>query len=233
MTNPTQARIIRLHTLAPDVVEVVLAAEDTNWSFRPGQWLDFQVPGLDKVGGFTITSTPARLAQKGEFTLAVKKSRCPLTQWLHDRARPGDRVHANVGGTFVYHAQRHGGPLLLIAGGIGITPLIAIFRYVRESEPEKPVTLLHSAKRVQDLVFRDEILMAAMEPHIEAYFTLTAENWDGPMGRLSAAAIAEKTAFAERTHVFICGPEKMQIHLAQACQQTGIPSAQIYREQWG
>ena len=55
-------------------------------SFRPGQWVDFHVPGLRHVGGYSICSPPAQLQRQRTFDLAVKLSSYPPAVWLHRQA---------------------------------------------------------------------------------------------------------------------------------------------------
>ena len=56
-------------------------------SFQPGQWVDFHVPGVDQVGGYSICSPPAQLRGERTFDLAVKLSSYPPAIWLHHQAR--------------------------------------------------------------------------------------------------------------------------------------------------
>jgi len=70
-------------------------------SFLPGQWVDFFIPGLTTVGGFSFTSTPRQLAQRGSFELAVKRSRHAPAAWLHDKVDgwvAGRRAAGQAGG---------------------------------------------------------------------------------------------------------------------------------------
>lgn len=60
-------------------------ADPAAFRFLPGQWVDFFVPGIQQVGGYSIISTPADLQQSGTFQLAVKRSRYPPAVWLHDK----------------------------------------------------------------------------------------------------------------------------------------------------
>jgi hypothetical protein len=82
-----------LHSRMPDVnVSSSLQENPSSFSFSPGQWVDFQVPGLQAVGGYSICSTPSQLQQTGTLDLCVKRSGHPCAQWVHTEAAPGKQV---------------------------------------------------------------------------------------------------------------------------------------------
>ena len=77
------------------------SVEGGEFAFRPGQWVDFYAPGVDKPGGYSIASSPGQLARDGTFDVACKQSRTQGTShWIHDGAKPGDEVRVRVGGEF-------------------------------------------------------------------------------------------------------------------------------------
>jgi NAD(P)H-flavin reductase len=68
------------------------------FSFKAGQWVDFWVPGLKQVGGFSIVSTPAQLAGDGTFDLGVKATKHPVAEWICTKAAAGAPVGEGPGG---------------------------------------------------------------------------------------------------------------------------------------
>jgi hypothetical protein len=126
---------------APDVVRLDFRLDEPGdngegvndgFAFRPGQWLDMflDAQGITKVGGFSLTSSPLELPS---FALTVKKSPNPPAIWCVDEAKIGDRVQCRPGGNFHWTAaSAHQGleaqRLLLVAGGIGVTPLYSMVR---------------------------------------------------------------------------------------------------------
>ena len=101
--------------------------EGGDFTFRPGQWVDFYAPGVDKPGGYSIASSPSTLVRDGTFDVAAKQSRTNGTShWIHDRAKAGDEVRVKVGGKFFMSDEDAKSPLLMVAGGIGISPLCAM-----------------------------------------------------------------------------------------------------------
>ncbi|KAF4554149.1 Hypothetical protein D9617_5g070260 [Elsinoe fawcettii] len=128
--------------------------KDHSIKFLPGQWLDVFLPSLEKAGGFTITSTPkeAKPTEKDPayLELAIQKSKNPPAQWLW---RPINEIleqtiKVRVGGDFTWPPS-HLAPfqvqrLVLIAGGVGINPLISILAHLMQQKPED---------RPQEIVF--------------------------------------------------------------------------------
>lgn len=109
------------------------SVEGGEFAFRPGQWVDFYAPGVDKPGGYSIASSPGQLARDGTFDVACKQSRTQGTShWIHDGAKPGDEVRVRVGGEFFMSHEDGDAPLLMVAGGIGISPLCAMLETMLE-----------------------------------------------------------------------------------------------------
>ena len=138
------------------------------FDFLPGQWVDFYIPAINKVGGYSITSLPSHLPR---LELAVKRSRHPPAEWVTSNAKVGDAVKVRVGGEFVYStAPKDSKALLFIAGGVGINPLYGMLRQLhsdlREGEQGTrgpKATLLYSASKADELLFEPELDAMAKE----------------------------------------------------------------------
>mmetsp|Transcript_33971 Transcript_33971/g.100112 ORF Transcript_33971/g.100112 Transcript_33971/m.100112 type:complete len:335 (-) Transcript_33971:1046-2050(-) len=159
------------------------------FAFLPGQWVDFYIPAINKVGGYSITSLPSHLPQ---LELAVKRSRHPPADWTTSKAQVGDAVKVRVGGEFVYSTPSgseeeqivDGGDckvpapdskgLLFIAGGVGINPLYGMLRQLHSDALATKVesatctqgpkaTLLYSASKADELLFEPELTDMARE----------------------------------------------------------------------
>ena len=172
-------------------------AERSDFRFKPGQAVDIFVPaagGSDgeleaRAGSYSIASTPKRLAENGEIELIVGGGgRGAPTRWLHEDARVGDAVELCAVGCFHFAsvAEDGPGPLLLIAGGLGINPLYSILAHSREAaaaaaavgqaHDAPAITLLYSASTADELTHRrsiEAIAAASAASNVSVVFTLT------------------------------------------------------------
>src|SRR5579885_2943983 len=141
----------------PTVKVFTLATGGERLEFFAGQWVDCyaEIDGELAVAGYSLTSSPTTRAT---VEIAVKRNPDqPVTRFLHERARVGDRLLLEGGQGDCYFTAGMAASLVLIAGGIGITPLISIARYVRDAAPEVRVTLIHSARSPDEHLFRSEL----------------------------------------------------------------------------
>ncbi|KAF8071156.1 emp24 domain-containing protein [Scenedesmus sp. PABB004] len=169
-----KATIATLVAETPSVRRLLLKLDAASgFCFEPGQWVDFQAPGVAAVGGYSICSTPAALARRGEVELCVKASGHPCAAWVHGAARVGDEVSLRVGGAFVLPPDAAARPCLFVAGGIGITALAAMATHLadrraaaatqqqhhhHQQQAAPPPLLLYSASCPQEFALLPQLL---------------------------------------------------------------------------
>ncbi|KJX97964.1 oxidoreductase NAD-binding domain-containing protein 1 [Zymoseptoria brevis] len=130
--------------------------------FLPGQWLDTFIPGIPRAGGFTLTSTPdqarASVSTPPYLELAIQKSRNPPAQWLWKPSEEiiGTQLVVRVGGSFTWPPPHLDvakvDRLVLVAGGVGINPLISIFSHlIRTSKRPREIHFVYATKSESDL----------------------------------------------------------------------------------
>ena len=137
------------------------------------------------MAGYSMTSSPR---DTSTIEIAVKRvGDNPVTNHIHGLARVGDTLPIDGGyGDFTYVPgdEPEGGPAVaLIAGGIGITPLMSMLRADDEAPRSANVTLVYSASGPGEFAFRDDIdAIAAANPRIRVHYTVTrsAAGWTGP-----------------------------------------------------
>ncbi len=179
-------------TVADDAVEYVFRA-DRPLAFAPGQYVEVDVPhrGVDTRGRrrmFSVVSTPGQ-----EVVLATRH---PEPGSSYKRALAdlelGGRVRVtSVHGDFVWPAE---GPLLLVAGGIGITPFLSQVA----AEPDRDVHLVYGVRSADAVPFADRLAFLGDRLHVIAGATLTADQ-------ISAAVpdLADRTAFVSGTPAMV------------------------------
>ncbi|MEE8291472.1 MAG: FAD-binding oxidoreductase [Candidatus Tectomicrobia bacterium] len=234
----TIAQIARIRQETPTVKSFLFTLPEMALSFLPGQWVDLYIddPALGPdviVGGFSITSSP--LQQDG-IELAVKKiPEGQASVYMHERVKVGDRLLIDGGyGDFCYQEEM-GEALVLIAGGIGITPLMSIIRFVVEAGLDVPITVFYSAKTPSELVFRQELTtIAAQHDKIRCQFTVTRpdqEPWDERVGRIDRLMLAEQ-GVEQRARYYVCGPRGFAQDMQAMLTALGVATSRVKSEAW-
>jgi ferredoxin-NADP reductase len=203
--------------------------------FKAGQWVDFFViiDGAEAIADFSITSSPA---DQGRIDLAVKLvGDNAATHYLHDSARVGDQIEVRLGGEF-YYTSEMADSIVLIAGGIGLTPLMSIMRYVDDSTSDVKAVLVYSAEAPSELLFKEELDdMAALNPRIRCLYTVTRagnEPWRGSTSRIDAKLLVGRADVDPAALYYVCGPPPMIQSMLTLLRNMDVPSSRIHYEQW-
>ena len=229
------ATIVRIARQTPTIKSFYFDLGGHELGFKPGQWVDFFVTleGAEAVGGYSITSSPTT---QNAIGLAVKLDAGdhPVTNWLHHEARVGDSVEISLGGDFYYTPDMEG-PIVLIAGGIGLTPLMSVLRAIDESERYAPTTLIYSVSTPAELLFRRELKeIATRNSAISLVFTITRpgdEPWSGRVGRIDDSLLRSERVSLDSLF-FICGPPAMIRDVVEMLNRLGVSGSRIKYEQW-
>ena len=251
-TPPAGAGARRLAWRQAEVVERVaetrrattLVLDVPGWpGHLAGQHVDVRLTaedGYQAQRSYSIASPP----EVPQLALTVERlEHGEVSPWLVDEARPGDRfeLRGPIGGYFAWSVAA-GGPLLLIGGGSGVVPLMAMLRHRAasgEAGRAVPVRLLLSSRSFADIIYREELeqLGSALGgPGI--VHTLTRERpppgWRGHARRIDAPMLAE-VGFAPvaAPKVFICGPTPMVEAVAEAAVTLGHEPGRVKTERFG
>ena len=208
-------------------------ARPPDFTFRAGQFVPVRVSidGKPHVRCYSICSSPD---VRGFFEISVRRQGL-VSGTLHATLRPG--TLASVGrpaGAFVY-PEGDARPLALIAGGIGITPLLAMFRHGVATDPSRPMTLLYSARREQDLAFLPELrLIVERHPQARSAITLTQDSNSSHWrrGRIDEAMLRTYVREPGLTLFYICGPPPMIAEMRRLLSGMAVPEHQIRAEEF-
>lgn len=244
-----EAVIEKIEEVSPEVKSLCFRISKGDGHFRAGQWVDFLAPGLEVVGGFSMTSTPRDLPC---LSLAIKFSKHPPALWCHQNARTGDVVRMRVGGRFSFSAPddlvaADATHLLLIAGGIGITPMRSIAAEAdawlaatsREGEPPAKVSLIYSARQPADHSFRHffDGLARRHASRVLCKYTVTRDHdgtWTGDTGRIDLpmlrSVLERQQQDAARTLCYV--PPRMIDDMRSLCLEAGVPQRNVRFEKW-
>ena len=144
--------------------------------------------------------------------------------------RPGTRAFAEGPYGAVTGARRRLGRVLLIAGGIGITPLRAL---LEEMPDGQGITLLYRASDWSDVVFREELAVLARNRAVELHY-LVGERGSQlhPEDPLGPVPLSRLVPDARQRDIFVCGPTAMMDAVHRALRALRVPSRQIHMERF-
>jgi ferredoxin-NADP reductase len=160
-----------------------------------------------------------------------------VSPYLTDELRLGDKIELRgpIGGYFVWQPPQ-GGPLLLVAGGSGVVPLMAIIRASAAADSDVETRLLFSSRSWDDIIYREE-LERLRDDRLSVIHTLTRSQppgWTGYARRVDIEMLTEVgPAPAERAHVYVCGPTPFVETVAEALVQLGHEPQRIKTERFG
>ena len=204
-----------------------------------GQHVDVRLTaedGYQAQRSYSIASAP----ESAGVTLTVERiDEGEVSPYLAGEARAGDRfeLRGPIGGYFVWTAAL-GGPLLLIAGGSGVVPLMAMLRHRAAAGSHAPATLLFSSRTADDIIYRAELeQLVARGGGLSVVHTLTREKpagWSGFARRIDRAMLQEAGyAPAEHPRCFVCGPTPLVESTARILRDLGHAPALIKTERFG
>ena len=208
-------------------------ARPVGFEFSPGQFLAVRVriDGKPHVRCYSISSAPHT---RGYLEISVRRQG-RVSGTLHATVRAGSTLTINrPAGQFVYPAGDDR-PLALIAGGIGITPLLSMLRHAVAADPARPITLLYSARREHDVAFHSELrVLAERHPQVRVAITLTQPTEPTRLrtGRLDEAMVRQFVAAPADTIFCLCGPGPMIDDMRAALAGLGVPAGQVRFEQF-
>jgi ferredoxin-NADP reductase len=207
---------------------------------RAGQHVDLRLTAADGYSverSYSIASEPERA---GEIDITVERIEGgEVSPFLHEVVVPGDRleVRGPIGGYFVWQSEL-GGPVLLVAGGSGVVPLMAMARHRARSGTGIRMRLLFSSRGPDEVIYAGELEgLAAAGDGFEVVHTLTRQRpagWTGYGRRIDEPMLAEVLEpLGAGTRAYACGPTALVETVANALVRLGLPPDRIRTERFG
>jgi ferredoxin-NADP reductase len=193
----------------------------------PGQHYDVRLTapdGYQAQRSYSVASSPL---DEGSVELTVDRlADGEVSPYFHDVLVEGDQVE--VRGPFAsYFVWRGESPVLLVGGGSGVVPLMAMLRHRRRTMPDLPMRLVYSVRTAEDVIYADEL-------GDDALLTFTREppaGWDGHTGRIDAAVldgVADVSGIA-----FICGSNGFVEAASTLALGAGFEPRRVRTERFG
>ena len=193
----------------------------------PGQHYDVRLTapdGYQAQRSYSIASSPL---DAGEVELTIDRlDEGEVSGYFDDVVVEGDQVE--VRGPFAsYFVWRGESPVLLLGGGSGVVPLMAMLRHRRRTMPDLPMRLVYSVRTAEDVIYADELGDEA----IVTYTRQPPEGWTGHTGRIDLPLVTEAASIPGI--VFICGSNPFVETASQLAMQAGYRAGQIRTERFG
>ena len=195
----------------------------------PGQHYDVRLTapdGYQAQRSYSIASSPLDV---GEIELTIDRLEDgEVSPYFHDVVQKGDQVEVRgpFASYFVWRGER---PVLLVGGGSGVVPLMAILRHKRRVMPALPMRLLYSVRHAEDVIYRDEL-------GEDALLTFTRDapaGWSGHTGHIDAQLITQAADSALPGTAFLCGSNGFVEAATQLLLDAGYMASEIRTERFG
>jgi ferredoxin-NADP reductase/mono/diheme cytochrome c family protein len=232
--------ILRLASITPHTSDAktlrFIVPDDRKLNARPGQFLTFffLFDGKKIVRSYSICSSTARSGYV-EITPKRVNQGC-VSVFLNDRAAVGMTVEANGAfGHFYFDESKHKN-VVLLAGGSGITPMMAMLRYMDDLCLETRAALLYCVRTNNDIIFRAELdeLQARLKNF--RYHILLSQphaGWSGPRGHISREFIDTTIKDLASQDFFLCGPPPFMGASRSILTGLGVKPERIRQESFG
>jgi ferredoxin-NADP reductase len=206
---------------------------------KAGQHVDVRLTapdGYQAQRSYSIASAP----EDERLVLTVDRLEDgEVSPYLTEVLMRGDKLEFRgpIGGYFAWE-EGDGGSLLLVAGGSGVVPLMAMIRHRRAVGSDVPTRLLYSSRSYEEIIYREELeRLATKDGTLDMFHTLTRsrpEGWNGYERRIDAEMLAEVgPPPGERPLIFVCGPTPLVEAVATALVDLGHDPTRVKTERFG
>jgi ferredoxin-NADP reductase len=206
----------------------------------PGQHADVRLTAEDGYRAersFSIASPP----EVSGVELTVERlDGGEVSPFLTGQLQPDDAIELRgpIGGSFVWSGFERRNPLLLVAGGSGVVPLMCMLRHRRLSGSTVPAALLYSCRTREEVIYHEELAdIARSDPRFTLRITLTrdsAPGWSGGVGRIDLPAVqALVRSLGGVVDSFVCGSDGFVELASDLLMQAGQPSHAVRTERFG
>jgi len=231
-------RLVEIIDETPHTKSLVL--DVPGWAgHTAGQHVDVRLraeDGYQAQRSYSLASPP----EDRQITLTVERlDDGEVSPYLTDVLQKGDQLELRgpIGGYFTWQVAS-GGPLLLVGGGSGIVPLMAMLRHRAAQGSNVPTRLLYSSRAFDEIIYRQELAqLAVADPMLMVTHTLTRQqppDWIGYRRRIDPAMLAEVAwPPSERPMAFVCGPTALVESVASALVQLGHDPQRVKTERFG
>ncbi|MFO0940747.1 MAG: FAD-binding oxidoreductase [Pirellulales bacterium] len=217
---------------------------DIPFIHRPGQYLTLtlNINGENVKRSYTIASSPS---QRGYVELTIKRNPEGLvSQYMHDELKVGDRIRLGAPGGKFFFDDQQSNAVLLIAGGVGITPLMSILRYLTDHPWPGSIYFINAIRSQDDRIFDTELSSLANRfenLHVLTYYSqskpaprvaIPSERWQEKSGYINADDLLAYVPGLRELPILLCGPDPMMKAVRKTIVSLGVPNENISIEEF-
>ena len=207
------------------------------FNYLPGQFLTVTTlaDGKPVKRSYTIASAPTQ-HDYAELTIKHEEGGA-VSSFFHNDVKPGDLLQCSGPyGTFIF-TGRECKCILLIGGGVGVTPLMSVLRYLLDRSWDGDIFLLYACRTPADIIFREELeYLQRRHANLRVVITISRPedtDWKGATGRITKKLITQAVPNLPSRYVHICGPVTMMEATRQGLAELGVPRERIKVEAFG
>ena len=197
--------------------------------FLPGQYINLNVPGTDQWRSYSMATPPS--AGRNLELLVRLLDAGEMSDWLRNRTAVGDMIECN--GPFgTFYLREHDAPLLMIAGGTGVAPMISMLRVLEAGKSQRRIVLCFGVNRPDELFYVDELLAFRKTlPNYELRIALVEAGPDSPYknGYCTDQIAPEDVRGSD---IYLCGPPAMTDAAAPILASNGADPRRIFMERF-
>jgi ferredoxin-NADP reductase len=194
----------------------------------PGQHYDVRLTAPDGYRAQRSYSVASSPLDEGSIELTIDRlADGEVSPYFHDVVVEGDQVEVRgpFASYFVWHGEE---PVLLVGGGSGVVPLMAMLRHRRRTMPELPMRLVYSVRTASDVIYEDEL----GDDAVVTYTREPPEGWAGHTGRIDAGLI-EAAGIRDGATAFVCGSNGFVESASGLLLEIGLAPERVRTERFG
>jgi ferredoxin-NADP reductase len=207
------------------------------FTFVPGQFLNvsFWIGGARMNRSYSISSSPT---QREYVELTVRREpRGAVSRHIVDLLKVGDRIEAaGPVGRFTF-AGTEADSVVLLAAGVGITPMMSISRYLTERSWAGDIFFIYTCRTPADFIFADEVAaLQRLNPKLRVAVTISkaeGTDWKGPRGRITKEWLTQMVPDLASRRIHLCGPPSMMDSIKSMLTELGVSPEHLKTEAFG
>jgi len=233
-----RTRVIAIEPVTRDIASLRLQAVEPNtFEFKPGQYADIHIPGSDEHRSFSMATTQST---PGQIEFLIKKyPGGKFSGLLDDGLKVGDEL--SLTGPYGTSTLKDGHvlPVVCVAGGAGMAPILSILRHLSETASSRPVRFYYGARTAADLFYLDEITEIGKGLADFVFLVCLSESMAGELPRAVTLAegnvtdiVAGRESDLGKTEVYMCGPPPMVDAALDLLETRSVPKDQVFYDKF-